>query len=56
MQALNRPALVVAALAGVPAALFFDLTNITGYRREQLAEVLIHRSKRFNGMNAKNAP
>jgi len=39
MNSLNRPALVVAVLAGVPASLFFDLTDITGYWREQLAEV-----------------
>ena len=47
MNSLNRPALIVAALAGVPAALFFDLTDITGYRREQLAEVFDTSLKTF---------
>ncbi len=47
MQVLNRPALVVAALAGVPAALFFDLADLTGHRREQLAAVFDTSLKTF---------
>ena len=47
MIATNQTALVFAALKGVPAALFFELADLTGYRREQLANVFDTSLKTF---------
>jgi putative toxin-antitoxin system antitoxin component (TIGR02293 family) len=43
----DRNRLVMAALRGVPALLFFDVADQTGYRREQLAEVFDTSLKTF---------
>ena len=43
----NRPALVMLALQGVPAARFFEIADLTGYKREQLAEVFDTSLKTF---------
>lgn len=43
----DRNRLVLAALRGVPALLFFDVADQTGYRREQLAEVFDTSLKTF---------
>ncbi len=47
MVTINRTALVFSALKGVPAALFFELADLTGYRREQLADVFDTSLKTF---------
>lgn len=39
MRIPDRTALVFSALKGVPAANFFQMADLTGYRREQLAEL-----------------
>lgn len=43
----DRTALVFSALKGVPATRFFDIVNLTGYKREQLAEVFDTSLKTF---------
>ena len=43
----NRTAIVLSALKGVPAATFFAIADLTGYRREQLAEVFDTSLKTF---------
>jgi len=47
MIAINRTAMVLSALKGVPATLFFELADLTGYRREQLADVFDTSLKTF---------
>ncbi|TAE24767.1 MAG: DUF2384 domain-containing protein [Cytophagales bacterium] len=39
MTAINRTHITLAAFRGIPASLFSELIQITGYGREQLAEV-----------------
>ncbi|KAB7729327.1 DUF2384 domain-containing protein [Rudanella paleaurantiibacter] len=39
MTAINQTALVLAAFKGIPASLFSELVTLTGYGREQLAEL-----------------
>ena len=39
--------MVLSALKGVPATLFFELADLTGYRREQLADVFDTSLKTF---------
>lgn len=43
----DRTTLVLLALKGVPAKLFFDIADLTGYRREQLAEIFDTSLKTF---------
>lgn len=43
----DRNRLVLAALRGVPAVLFFSVADRTGYRREQIAEVFDTSLKTF---------
>ena len=43
----DRIALVILALQGVPATRFFDIADLTGYKREQLAEVFDTSLKTF---------
>ena len=43
----DRTALVILALKGVPATRFFEIADLTGYRREQLAEVFDTSLKTF---------
>lgn len=43
----NRNTLVLSALEGIPAARFFEIAEITGYKREQLAEVFDTSLKTF---------
>ncbi|GAB3883685.1 type II RES/Xre toxin-antitoxin system antitoxin [Spirosoma agri] len=43
----DRTALVFVALKGVPAIRFFEIADLTGYRREQLAEVFDTSLKTF---------
>ena len=44
---LDRTALVFLALSGVPAIRFFEIADLTGYKREQLAEVFDTSLKTF---------
>jgi DNA-binding transcriptional regulator YiaG len=44
---LDRTALVFSALNGVPATRFFETADLTGYKREQLAEVFDTSLKTF---------
>ncbi|GAB3696850.1 hypothetical protein GCM10027592_20450 [Spirosoma flavus] len=43
----NRTALVFLALKGIPATRFFEIAELTGYKREQLAEVFDTSLKTF---------
>ena len=43
----DRTALVFLALKGVPATHFFEIADLTGYKREQLAEVFDTSLKTF---------
>ena len=43
----DRTALVFSALKGVPATQFFEIADLTGYKREQLAEVFDTSLKTF---------
>ncbi|GAB3012415.1 type II RES/Xre toxin-antitoxin system antitoxin [Spirosoma pulveris] len=43
----DRIALVFSALKGVPATRFFEIAELTGYKREQLAEVFDTSLKTF---------
>lgn len=43
----DRTALVFSALKGVPAKSFFEIADLTGYKREQLAEVFDTSLKTF---------
>ncbi|MVM34546.1 DUF2384 domain-containing protein [Spirosoma sp. HMF4905] len=43
----DRTALVFSALKGVPATRFFEIVDLTGYKREQLAEVFDTSLKTF---------
>lgn len=43
----DRTALIVSALKGVPATRFFEAADLTGYKREQLAEVFDTSLKTF---------
>lgn len=43
----DRISLVILALQGVPATRFFDIADLTGYKREQLAEVFDTSLKTF---------
>lgn len=43
----DRTALVFLALNGVPATHFFEIADLTGYKREQLAEVFDTSLKTF---------
>jgi len=43
----DRTAIVFSALKGVPATTFFEVADLTGYRREQLAEVFDTSLKTF---------
>ena len=43
----DRNRLVLTALRGVPALLFFEVADLTGYRREQVAEVFDTSLKTF---------
>jgi putative toxin-antitoxin system antitoxin component (TIGR02293 family) len=47
MIAPDRTTLVILALKGVPATRFFEIADLTGYRREQLAEVFDTSLKTF---------
>jgi putative toxin-antitoxin system antitoxin component (TIGR02293 family) len=47
MTMMDRTALVFSALNGVPAARFFETADLTGYKREQLAEVFDTSLKTF---------
>ncbi|GAB3755350.1 type II RES/Xre toxin-antitoxin system antitoxin [Spirosoma pomorum] len=47
MTMLDRTALVFSALNGVPATRFFETADLTGYKREQLAEVFDTSLKTF---------
>ncbi|GAB4020431.1 type II RES/Xre toxin-antitoxin system antitoxin [Spirosoma koreense] len=47
MIAPDRTALVFSALKGVPATRFFEIAELTGYKREQLAEVFDTSLKTF---------
>jgi len=47
MVVQDRNRLVLAALRGVPALLFFEMADQTGYRREQVAEVFDTSLKTF---------
>lgn len=47
MITLDRTSLVFSALKGVPAARFFEIADLTGYKREQLAEVFDTSLKTF---------
>lgn len=44
---LDRNRLVLAALQGIPALLFFNVADQTGYRREQVADVFDTSLKTF---------
>ena len=44
---LDRNRLVLAALQGIPALLFFSVADQTGYRREQVADVFDTSLKTF---------
>lgn len=43
----DRTAIVILALKGVPATRFFEIADLTGYRREQLAQVFDTSLKTF---------
>ncbi|GAB3552006.1 type II RES/Xre toxin-antitoxin system antitoxin [Spirosoma knui] len=43
----DRTAIVLSALKGIPATSFFDIADLTGYKREQLAEVFDTSLKTF---------
>ena len=43
----NRTSIVLSALKGVSATTFFDIADLTGYKREQLAEVFDTSLKTF---------
>ena len=47
MTIFNRNMLVLLALQGIPAARFFEIAELTGYKREQLAEVFDTSLKTF---------
>ena len=47
MIASDRTTLVILALQGVPATRFFEIADLTGYKREQLAEVFDTSLKTF---------
>ena len=47
MIAQDRTTLIFLALKGVPAVRFFEAAELTGYRREQLAEVFDTSLKTF---------
>ncbi|QJD80020.1 type II RES/Xre toxin-antitoxin system antitoxin [Spirosoma rhododendri] len=47
MMIPDRTALVLSALKGVSATRFFEIAELTGYRREQLAEVFDTSLKTF---------
>jgi putative toxin-antitoxin system antitoxin component (TIGR02293 family) len=47
MRIPDRTALVFSALKGVPATNFFQMADLTGYKREQLAEVFDTSLKTF---------
>ncbi|WP_080056516.1 type II RES/Xre toxin-antitoxin system antitoxin [Spirosoma aerolatum] len=47
MKSLDRTALVFSALKGVPATRFFEIADLSGYKREQLAEVFDTSLKTF---------
>ena len=47
MIAHDRITLVLAALRGVPAITFFEMADLTGYRREQLADLFDTSLKTF---------
>lgn len=47
MIAQDRTTLIFLALKGVPAGRFFEVADLTGYRREQLAEVFDTSLKTF---------
>lgn len=47
MTTPNRTALVILALKGVSATRFFEIADLTGYKREQLAEVFDTSLKTF---------
>lgn len=47
MMIPDRTALVLSALQGVSATRFFEIAELTGYRREQLAEVFDTSLKTF---------
>lgn len=47
MISQDRTALVFSALKGVPAARFFEAADLTGYKREQFAEVFDTSLKTF---------
>ena len=47
MVVQDRTAIVFLALQGIPAKSFFDIAELTGYRREQLAEVFDTSLKTF---------
>ncbi|MCK8494064.1 DUF2384 domain-containing protein [Spirosoma sp. RP8] len=54
MTVLDRTALVFSALKGVPAIGFFEIADLTGYRREQLAEVFDTSLKTFQRYEREN--
>ena len=47
MSTLDRTSLVFSALKGVPATQFFETADLTGYKREQLAQVFDTSLKTF---------
>ena len=47
MLVQDRTTIVLLALKGVPARSFFDIAELTGYRREQLADVFDTSLKTF---------
>ncbi len=47
MIAHDRTILVLTALKGVPAATFFEMADLTGYKREQLADLFDTSLKTF---------
>lgn len=47
MIAQDRIGVVLAALKGVPAATFFQIVDLTGYKREQLADLFDTSLKTF---------